>query len=47
MPFALLALMRGVWFAVGVEWSHPEFAACIALVFGLGVGALMCLRELR
>jgi hypothetical protein len=50
MPFAFLALMRGVWFAAGAEWSQPEFAACIALVFGLvfglSVGALICLEEL-
>lgn len=40
-PFALIALLRAVFWAAGAEWSEPGLAATYSLVFGIVIGAVI------
>jgi hypothetical protein len=38
MPFALLILARVMWWVAGADWSEPEVAAGMCLIFGFIIG---------
>ena len=41
LPFALLGLVRALWFAAGAGWNQPEEAAIACLVFGIVGGVIL------
>lgn len=41
LSFALLGLVRALWFAAGAEWNQPEKAAITCLIFGVTLGIVV------
>lgn len=41
LPFALLLQARAIVWLAGAEWSAPEAAVTLALLFGLPIGAVI------